>query len=136
MEPGRVLLSLVRKVLALGCCGLALSLGLVDLRAPASAEAAAVTRCVGPSFRGHDHRKHALRRTDLAVRERVGTVVFYRNYNSNCFREEEFVHRLRGIAVGRAVSFAGSRRELLIRGHICIRARSDMALVRCLKRGA
>jgi hypothetical protein len=115
-------------------CAVGVAVGVAGSRTPA--DAASVTRCVPPSFNGHYHRKHALRRTHLSVAERVGTAVFYRNYNFHCFREERFVHRLRGIAVGRAVSFGGSQRELLIRGELCIRARSDAALVRCLKHGA
>jgi hypothetical protein len=91
------------------------------------------TTCVLPSFRGHNYRPHALK-SDLSVAERIGTAVFYRNWNLNCFREERFVYRLRGIAVRHAVSVDGSSRRLLIRFGICTRTHYEAALVRCLKR--
>jgi hypothetical protein len=103
---------------------------------PPPAGSATVTKCVWPTFRGRTYRPHALRKTSLPVAERVGRAVVYRNYNLNCFREERFVHRLPGIAIGRAVSLDGSRRKLLIRSDVCLRAPYEAALVRCLKRAA
>jgi hypothetical protein len=116
-------------------CALCAAVGCVASKPP-PAGSATVTKCVWPTFRGRTYRPHALRKTSLPVAERVGRAVVYRNYNLNCFREERFVHRLPGIAIGRAVSLDGSRRKLLIRSDVCLRAPYEAALVRCLKRAA
>jgi hypothetical protein len=124
------------RLLVAVACTIALALVGVGSLAPTEPAASPATRCAPASFRGQSYWQHTLRTASVRVGERVGTAMFWRNVNLRCFAEWRYVHRLRAVPVGRALSVGGSSRVLLVWLGICEESRSDTALLRCLKSGA
>jgi hypothetical protein len=122
------------KATAIACMGLVGVMAASTSTAAPERRSAQATRCIFPTYKGKQYRKHVLRTTRVEVGERVGTAVLYQLDGTGCRAVRRPVYRIKGIPTTRALSRESSRREILIRRLVCYPHRGgDLWLVACLR---